>query len=146
MLSEVNELITATSGSHSVEPHAELPALDSPLRATQQKIAALPAVKIGVERAGWYRLTQPQLVSPGLLSPAINPRRLQLFVDGAQVPISVTGEQDGKLDPVDTVEFYGLPLDTPSTAERTYWLMEGTALGRRVPQSSLTGGGNPFPP
>ena len=116
-----------------------MPDLDSPLRATQQKIAALPAVKIGVERAGWYRLTQPQLVLAGL-SPAINPRKLQLFVDGAQVPISVTGEQDGKLDPGDTVEFYGLPLDTPSTAERTYWLFEGTALGRRVPQSSLTGG------
>ena len=32
---------------------------------------------------------------------------LQLFVDGQQVPISVSGEQDGRLDAGDTVEFYG---------------------------------------
>ena len=139
MLSEVNRLIADGHGSHSVEPHAELPDLDSPMRATQQQIAALPAVKIGVERAGWYRLTQPQLVSAGL-SPAINPRMLQLFVDGEQVPISVTGELDGKFDPGDTVEFYGLGLDLPSTAERTYWLLEGGEPGRRVPQASLDGG------
>ena len=81
MLSEINRLMAQGDGSHSVEPHAVLPPLTSPLRSTQQEIASRPAVKIGVERAGWYRLTQAQLLSAGLAT-AINPRMLQLFVDG----------------------------------------------------------------
>ena len=128
MLGEINRLMAQGDGSHSVEPHAVLPPLTSPLRAIQQEIASLPAVKIGVERAGWYRLTQPQLISAGLAT-AINPRMLQLFVDGEQVPIFVSGELDGKFDAGDTVEFYGLGLDTPSTSERTYWLIEGREPG-----------------
>ncbi len=142
MLSEINRLMAQGDGSHSVEPLAVLPPLTSPLRAVQQEIASLPAVKIGVERAGWYRLTQAQLISAGLAT-AINPRMLQLFVDGQQVPIFVSGELDGKLDAGDTVEFYGLGLDTPSTSERTYWLIVGRELGKRIPKASASGGADP---
>lgn len=139
MIGEINQLIDQADGSHAVEPFAVLPPLDSPLRTIQQEIAASPAVKIDVERAGWYRLTQAQLLSAGL-SLGINPRMLKLMVDGEQVPINVTGELDGKLDPGDTIEFYGLPLDTPSTAQRVYWLVEGRELGKRIPKVTLNGG------
>lgn len=139
MIGEINQLIDQADGSHTVEPFAVLPPLDSPLRTIQQEIAASSAVKIGVERAGWYRLTQPQLLAAGL-SPGINPRMLKLMVDGEQVPINVTGELDGKLDPGDTIEFYGLPLDAPSTALRVYWLVEGRELGKRIPKVALNGG------
>ena len=142
MLSEINRLTAQGDGSHSVEPHAVLPPLNSPLKAAQQEIASLPAVKIGVERAGWYRLTQAQLISAGLAT-AINPRMLQLFVDGQQVPIFVSGELDGKLDAGDTVEFYGLGLDIPSTSERTYWLIEGREAGKRIQKASASGGADP---
>jgi hypothetical protein len=64
-------------------------------------------------------------------------------VDGQQVPISVSGEQDGRLDAGDTVEFYGMGLDIASTAQRTYWLVEGNHLGKRIPTTSLSGGATP---
>ncbi len=122
-----------------MEPVAEFPALDSPLRARQQQIAANFAVKIGVARAGWYRLTQPELVSAGLPS-GTDPRMLQLYVDGQQVPISVTGELDGRFDASDAIEFFGLPLDAVSTDTRIYWLVAGNEPGRRIAQISLDGG------
>lgn len=139
MFSEINRTLSEGDGRHSVEPHAELPVLDSPLRTIQQDIAARQAVKIGINRAGWYRLSQAELLAAGLPGSA-NPRLLQLFVDGVQVPMIVTGELDGKFDPGDAVEFYGLPLDTPWTADRIYWLYEGRESGKRINKNALSGG------
>ena len=96
----------------------------------QQGIAAGPAVKIQVSESGWYRLTQAQLVSAGL-DPAANARMLQLYVDGEEIPMLVSGD-GANLKPTDTVEFYGLGLDTPTTDLRTYWLVNGSAPGQRI--------------
>ncbi len=92
---------------------------------------AKSAVKITVREDGWYRITQPELVAAGL-GAKINPRMLQLYVDGEQVPILVTGEQDGSFDAADAIEFYGTALDTPVTDKHIYWLVSGAAPGKRV--------------
>jgi hypothetical protein len=93
--------------------------------------ALLPAIKIAVKTEGWYRITQPELVRAGI-DPKIDPRYLQLFVDGRQLPISVTGEQDGILDADDMIEFYAVGLDTASTDARVYWLARGPQFGFRI--------------
>ena len=67
------------------------------------------------------------------------PANLQLFVDAQQVPIRVNGEVDGKFDAQDSVEFYGLGLDTPTTNTRVYWLISGGQAGQRVPQVAAPG-------
>jgi hypothetical protein len=98
--------------------------------AVQQEIAAGRAVKISVDRTGWYRLTQPELLSAGL-DPTSEARLLQLYVDGAEVPIRLSRD-GGRLDNNDTLEFYGMGLDTPTTAKRTYWLINGSSAGKRI--------------
>ena len=99
--------------------------------AMQAQLAAGPAIKLGVSAEGWYRVDQPTLIAAGL-DPKVDPRRLKLFADGIEVPMAVTGAQDGRLEPRDTIEFYGVGLDTPWTDIRTYWLVEGHQAGQRV--------------
>jgi hypothetical protein len=111
-------------------------------------VAAGPALKITVEREGWYQLSQADLLAAGL-SPRTDPRKLNLYVDGQPVPVLIPGEKDGRLDPADSLQFYGLGVDTPLTAARVYWLVLdnkrpvrlGRAPGGRGP---LAGGAFPY--
>ena len=105
------------------------------------------AVKIFINHEGWYRVTQAQLLAVGL-APNTDPRNLQLYVDGQPQAISVIGESDGKLDPADTVEFYGVGLDSSQTDTRVYWLAVGTTPGLRitsVPSAAPPTAGGNFP-
>jgi hypothetical protein len=94
-------------------------------------LAGIPAIKLSVNERGWYRVTQAQLLAAGL-DPGVNPRFLQLFVDGNEQPILVRGQKDGVLDPEDTIEFYAEGLDTLFTDTRLYWLVPGAVPGRRI--------------
>lgn len=100
----------------------------------QSSLAGSAAVKLSVREDGWFRVTQQELVQAGLDS-RVDPRFLQLYTDGREQPILVTGEKDGRLDPSDAVEFYGIALDTPSTDIRAYWLTAGSQPGKRVQQA-----------
>ena len=97
----------------------------------QAAATARSSVKLMVKREGWYRVTQPELVRAGL-DPNTDPRFLQLLVDGQQQAINVTGEADGKFDAADSIEFYGLGVDSPVTDARAYWVAAGDAPGRRI--------------
>ncbi len=98
---------------------------------TQAVLAAQPAVKLAIKQEGFYRVTQAELVAAGL-DPRVDPRSLQIFVDGVEQPIKVRGEQDGRFDAGDAIEFYATGLDAPSTDTRIYWLVAGNAQGRRI--------------
>jgi hypothetical protein len=100
----------------------------------QLNLAAGPAVKLLVRKEGWYRVTQPELVAAEL-DPTVDPKKLQLFVDGEEQSILVTGEKDKSFDPEDAIEFYGVGLDTPFTDTRVYWLVEGNKSGKRIKQT-----------
>jgi hypothetical protein len=98
--------------------------------AIQQSIASGRAVKIKVRKSGWYRVTQAELVAAGF-DPSSDARMLQLYVDGEEVPISLSTEST-RLGPNDTMEFYGVSLDTPTTDTRVYWLVSGGSVGKRM--------------
>ncbi|HYV06571.1 MAG TPA: C25 family cysteine peptidase, partial [Blastocatellia bacterium] len=72
--------------------------------------------------------------------PKTDPRSLRLYVDGVELPIFVAGEDDGRFDANDSVEFYGLGLDTPSTDTRVYWLITGTQPGLRIDKAPFAKG------
>jgi hypothetical protein len=97
----------------------------------QWALSAQPGVKIYVKEGGWYRVGEPELVAAGLRL-GIDPRYLQLYRDGEEQSILVRGDEDGRFDPVDAVEFYGTALDTPFTDARAYWLVVGSRPGRRI--------------
>ncbi len=96
----------------------------------QWAIAAQTALKIGVRKQGWYRVTQPQMAAVGF-SPSVDIRNLQLFVDGLEVAIN-TSQSSGPFGPSDYIEFFGSGLDVPSSDVRTYYLIAGAAPGKRV--------------
>jgi hypothetical protein len=103
----------------------------------QDNLAGSPAVKLAVRQEGWYRIGQPALAAAGL-DLNVNPRTIQLFVGGVEQPIRVVGEQDGRFDPSDAVEFYATGLDTPYSDTRVYWLVGGASAGLRI---ATTAGG-----
>lgn len=105
----------------------------------QSALASQSAVKLAIKQAGLYRVTQSQLLAAGI-DPRVDPRSLQVFVDGVEQPIKVMGEQDGRFDPSDMVEFYATGLDVPSTDTRVYWLVAGAQPGKRINTTSAKGG------
>jgi len=106
---------------------------------TQWGIAAKPGAKLLIAKAGWYRLTQPELVAAGF-DVSRDPRNLQLFTDAREVPLLVNGGLKGRLEPSDSIEFYGQALDTPTTNLRSYYLVNGAQPGRRLTVLPLSKG------
>lgn len=130
-------------GSTAVERRAQVASLAPAAMQTQAGLAGSVAVKIGVKNEGWYRIPQADLLRAGL-DPKADPRLLQLFVDGQQVPMIVNGITAGKFDNSGSIEFYGLGLDSLVSNEHVYWLAVGTTDGQRIkPVTTL--GGTPAP-
>lgn len=99
--------------------------------ALQQQIESRPGIKIAVSRAGWYRITQPELVAAGL-DPNVNASRLQLYANGRSVPIKQSGNEVD-LTSSDYIEFYGQGVDSPTDATQTYYLvLEPHHSGSRI--------------
>ena len=75
--------------------------------------------------------------------------RLQVFADGVEQAVTVTGEADGQFDPADAVGFYGRGVDTAYTDIRVYWVVAGAQPGLRIqaatpppaPRARASGGG-----
>ena len=114
--------------------HGEVTASQTSL---QLSLASQNAVKITVKREGWYRIGKAELVAAGLNSKT-DPRWLQLYADGLEVPITITPDPL-KFDSTSAIEFYAVGLDTPSTDQRVYWLISAKTQGKRI--ATVTGGG-----
>jgi hypothetical protein len=96
----------------------------------QWAIAGQTALKIGIKKDGWYRVTQPQMVAAGF-NPTVDIRNLQLFGDADEVAIN-TSQSSGQFGSGDYIEFYGRGLDVPTTDTRVYYLIAGATAGKRV--------------
>lgn len=64
-------------------------------------------LRLGTTQDGWYRLKATDLQKQGLNLATLPAQSLQLFRRGQEVAILVQGEEDGRLDSTDYVEFYG---------------------------------------
>ena len=89
---------------------------------TQWMLASQSALKIGINKPGWYHVKMSDLIAAGL-NPNASPQNLQMFVGGIEIPIIANA---------DYVEFYALGLDTPSTDTQIYWLTAGFQSGKRI--------------
>jgi len=106
------------------------PALAGAADDKQLALAGAGAVKIAMRGTGWVRVGQPALVAAGL-DPLVDPARLQLYADGVEQAILVTGNGDASFTSGEAIEFWGVARDTLWTDTRTYWLVVGSA-GARV--------------
>ncbi|MCG3209540.1 MAG: hypothetical protein FOGNACKC_03167 [Anaerolineae bacterium] len=106
---------------------------------------APPALKIGVKADGLYRLTGAELAAAGFNLAGIDPRRLRLQNQGANIPCRIEGETDGVFDPADTLLFYGTALTSVYSSENIYWLSAGSAPGLRMAERSAPAVAAPTP-
>ena len=88
--------------------------------------------KFVVDADGLYRVTYANLVAAGLNPAGINPQLFALSNRGSPVAIYVAGEDDGRFDPGDYIEFYGLAWRSDYTSRNAYWLSVGGPAGPRM--------------
>ncbi len=93
------------------------------------------AAKISVQAEGWYSVTAGQLAAAGF-NISGNSQTLQLYAEGVEQPLLIVGNSSGSLGPNDAIEFYGTPIDTPFSGTRVYWLVNGSAPGKRITAAS----------
>ncbi|MBI3653351.1 MAG: hypothetical protein HY231_20160 [Acidobacteria bacterium] len=139
-------LLNETNATKPIEPRAKLPNASLATAKVQITPATDSGWKFDVQQEGWYVITRQELLAVGF-EPNVNPRLLQLYVDDKQQPIYVRGQEDGKLDANDTVEFYGQGVDSPFSKARKYWLTKGRGAGLRMASTvaaaaAPTAGGN----
>ncbi len=137
----------ATPAGHGVVRAVAPPPIAQPLSASTY-VASRPAAKVLVTGEGWYRVTKGDLLAAGF-DPGLDPRALQLRAERMEQAIVVRDGGDGRFDDADSIEFYGLGLDSPWTGERVYWLLAGAQPGLRAgspaPGGSLPQGPSSFP-
>lgn len=145
LLSALGSSDSEVSTSAPVQSVAKQVKLTAALLVTQTGIASQQAVKLSVKSEGWYRVGQTDLVAAGL-SASVDPNKLQLIVDGQEVPILLTtpGSSPGKGQKLTTgwdgIEFYGVGIDSPFTDSHVYWLVAGLQNGLRINKAPATGG------
>lgn len=138
-LPSTRSMLLARLGTDGAQPSATAPIRREakPVKITaagpsvNSSLALRPALKLSINREGWYRVTQRELVEAGL-DPQVDPRMLQLLVEGRERPMTISGEEDGRLDASDAIEFYGLGVDAAYTDTRAYWLVAGAQPGLRT--------------
>ncbi|HJQ22593.1 MAG TPA: C25 family cysteine peptidase [Blastocatellia bacterium] len=140
-LSEAGRAPSTEVAGAPLERTAKLAAASAQTLTAQASLAAQPALKLVVRHEGWYKVTQPEMVAAGF-DVSGDPRFLQLFVNGAQVPIKVVSAGNA-FDASSAIEFYGMGLDTAVTDARVYWLVMGQEPGLRI---GLAGGTSPPSP
>jgi hypothetical protein len=89
--------------------------------------------KFPVSQNGIYRIDSTTLAQAGVLNaPGFDPRKIQVFHHGNEIPLFVLGEQDGLMNAGDYVEFFGkrndASMDKASFADTTYPVNIGYSL------------------
>lgn len=67
--------------------------------------------KFKIAEDGLYRIDHQVLIDAGISVSSIDPRSIQLFAKGEEVPLYVSAEKDGTFDSNDYIEFYGQKND-----------------------------------
>ena len=86
-----------------------------------------------VNEDGLYRIGFQEIVDAGIPA-SINPRRLQIYYHGQEIPIRVFGEANGRLDSLDYIEFYGKQRDAEHDK-----LLYADPAGKPTPELPLYG-------
>ena len=111
-----------------------------PALAEQQRIAASRGVKLLVGGEGWYRVPVAALRAAGF-DPGPG-ATLELLTEGNEQSLLVRRVDAAGIE---SVEFYGLGIDSPYDAERVYWLVDRGESGPRVRAPRPAQGAVPAP-
>jgi hypothetical protein len=129
------------------------------LRQAGKGVTALTApgrVQLFLEEDGWYHVSGGDLRKAGVDLLDIDVARLRLSCGGQEVPFYFNGDNDGQMEPGESIEFYGtgLRLDAPASAPdlyrdpysstNVYWLgwegEAGLAMGEEYNETAAASG------
>ncbi|MBL0173674.1 MAG: hypothetical protein IPP94_00115 [Ignavibacteria bacterium] len=107
-------------------------------------------MKMRFTEAGVYRLTKSAIEAAGLATAGIDPRTFRVFLSGNEAPIRVEGEDDGRFDDGDYLEFHA-PRHAGADGEwfdlwsddNAAFLRWGGEAGRRFAREDATPPGTP---
>lgn len=102
------------------------------------------ALKVLVSEAGMQQLTGAALAAAGFDLNRIDPARLQLRHNGAEVALQIDGVVGGKLTTAATLRFYTAQVGDRWNVQETYWLTEGDSAGLRMSRRSVAQGAAPL--
>ena len=89
--------------------------------------------KILIDKTGIYRLTSDDLRQKwGIDLSRLDPRRLHLRTNNREVPIYIHGEEDGRFDRGDFIDFLGIDTKNRYTRWNVYWLGAERTRGVRI--------------
>ncbi len=104
----------------------------------------VPRLKIHVDQEGLIAIPQLMIEAAGWDVAGIDPRKLRIVGQEGEIPIRIIGENDGKFDFTDIIEFFVEPLwDKKTESEKNldiystynvYWLEYGDDHGLRLGQ------------
>lgn len=109
----------------------------------QRTIAGRPGLKISISRAGWYRITQPEVAAAGFN--VADAKNLQLYRNGRQVAFKLSNT-NYEFGPTDYFEFYGEGLSSPTDKAQTYYLVYLDEVGKRIRDDKAGALGDPSGP
>ena len=107
-----------------------------------------PRIRFVVREKGVYKVTGADLEENGIDLDQLDPHTFRLTNKGREVPFLLYGEQDGRFDPEDYIEFLGEPnygtfvnqypdvFKDPFTDDNVYWLEWGGRPGVRMVEES----------
>jgi len=103
-------------------------------------------VKISIRADGVYLITAQDLVKLGFNLSQLNPRTMKMFNRGKEVPVHVSGGDDGTFDSGDYIEFFGAGISRSDlsfvyTETNVYWLLFNKGDGLRMVKKDGTPSG-----
>jgi uncharacterized repeat protein (TIGR01451 family) len=93
-----------------------------PNSAQQFTVASQKGAKFMIANEGLYWIAKKDLTAAGY-DPGDDSSNLALYAGGIEQPLFVNDGGDGRFDPNDTIAFYAVGNDTPSSGTRAYWLV-----------------------
>lgn len=91
-----------------------------------------PSLKIAIKEDGIYRITSSDLKQAGIDISTLDPRNIRTFNNEKELAIFSFGENDGKFDDGDYIEFYGKKNNGEFTDTNIYWLIIDNSPGKRM--------------
>ncbi len=89
-------------------------------------------LKIYTSKEGLYRIGWNEISNRLSSLNRIDPRTIKVYFKGEEIPILVKGEEDGRFDHDDYIEFYAISNDSKYSKENVYWLTYGGDYGKRM--------------
>jgi hypothetical protein len=99
-------------------------------------VASTSAIKVLVYKAGLQSISGLLLNNAGL-NLTTDPTRLQLFHNGIQIPLEISGLSNGKLTTASTLRFFAPKVGDRWNLREVYWLTVGASNGLRMSTRSV---------